>query len=71
MKNIGVFVSEYFHFLEVKFSIYLNRSVFVMLWYESESVHFARVRRQLFASLGPYNHGDVKKKDYHLRTQPS
>ena len=30
MKNIGVFVSEYFHFLEVKFSIYLNRSDFVM-----------------------------------------
>ena len=30
MKNIGVFVSENYHFLEVKFSIYLNRSVFVM-----------------------------------------
>ena len=30
MKNIGVFVSENFQFLEVKFSIYLNRSVFVM-----------------------------------------
>ena len=29
-KNIGVFVSEKFQFLEVKFSIYLNRSVFVM-----------------------------------------
>ena len=32
MKNIGVFVSENFQFLEVKFSIYLNRSVFVMLF---------------------------------------
>ena len=29
-KNIGVFVSENFQFLEVKFSIYLNRRVFVM-----------------------------------------
>ena len=29
MKNIGVFVSENFQLLEVKFSIYLNRSVFV------------------------------------------
>ena len=30
MKNIRVFVSENFQFLEVTFSIYLNRSVFVM-----------------------------------------
>ena len=30
MKNIGVFLSENCQFLEVKFSIYLNRSVFVM-----------------------------------------
>ena len=30
MKNIGVFLSENFQFLEVKFSIYLNRRVFVM-----------------------------------------
>ena len=30
MKNIGVFVSENFQFLEVKFFIYLNKSVFVM-----------------------------------------
>ena len=30
MKNIGVFVSENFQFLEVKFSMHLNRSVFVM-----------------------------------------
>ena len=26
------FLSENFHFLEVKFSIYLNRRVFVMVW---------------------------------------
>ena len=31
MKNIRVFLSEKFQFLEVKFSVYLNRCVFVML----------------------------------------
>ena len=31
MKNIRVFLSENFQFLEVKFSIYLNRLVFVMI----------------------------------------
>ena len=30
MKNIRVFLSEKFQFLEVKSSIYLNRRVFVM-----------------------------------------
>ena len=30
MKNIRVFLSENFHFLVVKFSVYLNRHVFVM-----------------------------------------
>ena len=30
MKNIRVFLSENFKFLEEKFSIYLNRHVFVM-----------------------------------------
>ena len=30
MKNIGIFLSENFQFLVVKFSIYLNRRVFVM-----------------------------------------
>ena len=30
MKNIRGFLSENFQFLEVKFSIYLNRRVFVM-----------------------------------------
>ena len=30
MKNIGLFFSENFQFLEVKFSIYMNRRVFVM-----------------------------------------
>ena len=31
MINIGVFLSESFQFLEVKFSICLNRRVFVMI----------------------------------------
>ena len=30
MKNIRIFLSEIFQFLEVKFSLYLNRCVFVM-----------------------------------------
>ena len=33
MKNIRVFVSENFQFLEVKFSMFLNRRVFVMCSY--------------------------------------
>ena len=33
MKNIRVFLSKNFQFLEVKFSIYLNRRVFVMKTY--------------------------------------
>ena len=32
MKNIRVLLSENFQFLEVKFSIYLNRRVFVMFF---------------------------------------
>ena len=31
MKNIRVFLSENFQFLEVKFSIYLNRRPFIMV----------------------------------------
>ena len=31
MKTIGVFLSENVQFLEVKFSIYLNRRAFVMI----------------------------------------
>ena len=32
MKNFRIFLSENFHFLVVKFSVYLNRRVFVMDW---------------------------------------
>ena len=30
MKNVRIFLSEHFHFLVVKFSLYLNRHVFGM-----------------------------------------
>ena len=45
MKNIRVFVSENFQFLEVKFSIYLNRRVFVMLYNRCFQVHDGRIYR--------------------------
>ena len=35
VKNIRCFLSEKFHFLVLKFSVYLNRHVFVMLRYRS------------------------------------
>ena len=35
MKNIRIFVSENFQFLEVKVSIYLNRRIFVMISIET------------------------------------
>ena len=35
MKNIRVFSSENFQFLEVNFSIYLNRRVFAMVLFDS------------------------------------
>ena len=36
MKNIRLFLSENFPFLVVKFSIYLNRRVFVMGFYNTD-----------------------------------
>ena len=36
MKNIKFFLSENFHFLVVKFSVYLNRRVFVMIHRRAE-----------------------------------
>ena len=58
MKNIRVFLSENFQFLEVKFSIYSNRRVFVMRNYESlmadrqyiERIH-AATHTSLFINL--------------------
>ena len=45
MKNIRVFLSENFHFLVVKFSVYLNRRVFVMR---------RLVRRNTYVQTGSY-----------------
>ena len=42
MKNIGIFLSENFHFLEVKFSVYLNRHVFVMLRPVTISIQYVK-----------------------------
>ena len=39
MKNIRVFLSEKFQFLEVKFSIYLIRRVFVMDKFSHGAAH--------------------------------
>ena len=38
MKNIRVFLSENFQFLEVTFSVYFNRRVFVMTGNPNEDV---------------------------------
>ena len=61
MKNIRVFYLKIFGFLEVKFSIYLNRRVFVMngtsfifecnckTVFDKSSVKFGRCRIRLYA----------------------
>ena len=52
MKNITVlFLSENFQFLEVKFSIYLNRRVFVMM--KKLSKELGRIKGTLANSVGP------------------
>ena len=38
MKNISFFLSENFQFLEMKFSIYLNKRVFIMILNSSSLV---------------------------------
>ena len=50
MKNISEFLSEHFQFLVVRFSIYLNRRVFVMRVtdYMSLSVVFLVVRFSIY-----------------------
>ena len=54
MKNIRVFLSQNFQFLEVKFSLYLNRRVFVMLKGEWSTLgRFSAIftREQLYDSF--------------------
>ena len=43
MKNIRIFLSENFHFLELKFSIYLNRRVFVMFVITEPILEFSKM----------------------------
>ena len=48
MKNIRIFYLKFFPFLVVKFSIYLNRRVFVMV------LHFNKVQgKEIFSSPSP------------------
>ena len=54
MKNIRGFLSENFQFLEVKFSIYLNRHVFVMLWIAKGSKDCDQTTRNVFSRCGSY-----------------
>ena len=42
MKNIRFFLSGNFHFWVVKFSVYLNRRVFVMNWEQLYTVKCSR-----------------------------
>ena len=58
MKNIS-FLSENFQFLEVKFSIYLNRRVFVMRSYKSNKFTHKKMDHawsSVYTKL-PYNFG--------------
>ena len=47
------FLSENFHFLVVKFSVYLNRCVFVMLDDNERLCTFRRSDSQQDSNLGP------------------
>ena len=55
MKNIGFFLSENFQFWVMKFSIYLNRRVFVIsqlvIFYNSQSDDTMTVTSELFHSV--------------------
>ena len=48
MKKISEFLSENFHFLVVKFSVYLNRLVFVMFFSKCLSyMHFNKIQTKI------------------------
>ena len=51
MKNIRIFLSENFHFLMVKFSVYLNRRVFVMYFKMSFVEIFTQCAKPLTLSV--------------------
>ena len=44
MKNIRIFLSENFDFMAVKFSVYLNRHVFVMRFYSVRKAQYHEIR---------------------------
>ena len=48
MKNIRIFLSENFHFLVVKFSVYLKRHVFVMFGKKKKKVIFLKLYVKCF-----------------------
>ena len=54
MKKYQNFLSANFHFLVVKFSVYFNRHVFVMLCYNVDVM-----RRAIYLVLNPNNAGNV------------
>ena len=57
MKNIRVVLSENYQFLEVKFSIYLNRSVFVMPYLRRQKIPqtlFAHDVSHVYSKISPF-----------------
>ena len=56
MKNIRIFLSENFPFLVVKFSIYLNRRVFVMAYLPTllEELHYMGPRSDMYLQDPPH-----------------
>ena len=46
MKKYQSFLPENFRFLEVKFSIYLNRRVFVMQWYKTRLMNIKKTKKK-------------------------
>ena len=52
MKNIRVFLSENFQFLEVKFSIYLNRHVYVMNYKKKKKIKTKKKKKNAFGEQG-------------------
>ena len=59
MKNIGGFYLKIFNFLEVKFSIYLNRRVFVM--FAEILIRYARIRETCYGDRRGDVHEEVKR----------
>ena len=53
MKNIRIILSENFHFLVVKFSIYMNRHVFVMVCEETDNYNWAATWENVPSDVRP------------------